>query len=199
MSGVGCLVTAPVVGASQDGLRGFGVGLATGIGAAVVLPDGSLEIGVAAAGDANMDGEVNSLDLVALNAAGAYGTATTAGWWQGDFNYDGRVSIADLILLNAAGLYGKGAYLTDGRPTLPDLFSVATAATVEPAAMPVGITLTGTASTTGEPEPVGEPVSSPAAPSAARGPQPRRIDQFACLAQADQDQGAVPRNRKASW
>ena len=78
---------------------------------------------------------------------------------------------------------------------LPDLFSVATAGIVEPAAMPVGITLTSTASPTGEPEPVGEPVSSPAA----RGPQPRRIDQFACLAQADQDQGAVPRNRKASW
>jgi len=70
--------------------------------------------------------------------------------------------------------------------------------------MLVGITLTGTASTTSEPEPVGEPVSSPAAPPAARGPQPRRIDQFAWLAQADQDQAdqdqaAMPRNRKAAW
>jgi autotransporter-associated beta strand protein len=164
-----------------------------------VLPDGSLEIGVAATGDANMDGEVNSLDLVALNAAGAYGTATAAGWWQGDFNYDGRVTIADLILLNATGLYGSGAYLTDGRPRLPDLSGTATAATVEPTAMLVGITLTGTASTTSEPEPVGEPVSSPAAPPAARGPQPRRIDQFAWLAQADQDQGIVSRDRKAAW
>jgi len=65
--------------------------------------------------------------------------------------------------------------------------------------MLVGITLTGTASTTSEPEPVGEPVSSPAAPPAARGPQPRRIDQFAWLAQADQDQGIVSRDRKAAW
>ena len=161
-----------------------------------VLPDGSLEIGVAAPGDANMDGEVNSLDLVALNAAGAYGTATSAGWWQGDFNYDGRVSIADLILLNAAGLYGSGGYLTDGRPTLPDLSGTAT---VEPAATLVGITLTGTAATISEPAPVGEPVSSPSTPRAARRTQPRRIDQFAWLAQAEQDQGVVSRDRKAAW
>lgn len=81
---------------------------------AVVLPDGSLRVGYAAVGDANMDGRVNIQDLIALNAGGRYGTsATDAGWWQGDFNADGRVTITDLILLVAAGLYGGDSYRPD--------------------------------------------------------------------------------------
>ncbi len=79
-----------------------------------VLPDGSLRVGYAAVGDANMDGRVSIQDLIALNAGGKYGTsATDAGWWQGDFNSDGRVTITDLILLVAAGLYGGDSYLID--------------------------------------------------------------------------------------
>ena len=79
-----------------------------------VLPDGSLRVGYAAVGDANMDGIVSIQDLIALNAGGKYGTsATDAGWWEGDFNGDGRVTITDLILLVSAGLYGGLPYLPE--------------------------------------------------------------------------------------
>jgi len=75
------------------------------------LADGSLIVGYAAVGDANLDGSVNIQDLIALTAAGKYGTsATNAGWWEGDFNGDGRVDIGDLIALVSSGLYGSGFY-----------------------------------------------------------------------------------------
>lgn len=75
------------------------------------LADGSLVVAYAAVGDANLDGSVNIQDLIALTAAGKYGTsATNAGWWEGDFNGDGRVGIGDLIALVSAGLYGSGSY-----------------------------------------------------------------------------------------
>ena len=50
-------------------------------------------------------------DLIALTAAGKYGTsATNAGWWEGDFNGDGRVDVGDLIALVSSGLYGSDSY-----------------------------------------------------------------------------------------
>ena len=75
------------------------------------LADGSLIVGYAAVGDANLDGSVNIQDLIALTAAGKYGTsATNAGWWEGDFNGDGRVDVGDLIALVSSGLYGSDSY-----------------------------------------------------------------------------------------
>ena len=45
-------------------------------------------------GDANLDGDVNGLDLALI------GTGT--GWYHGDFNYDGVVNAADVALFNAS-------------------------------------------------------------------------------------------------
>lgn len=56
---------------------------------------------VTLAGDANLDGAVNFLDLTAL--AAAYGTP--GDWAQGDFNYDGTVNFLDLTAL--AAQYGS--------------------------------------------------------------------------------------------
>ena len=71
--------------------------------------DGSLVVGVAAIGDANLDGRVDIHDLIAIMTAGRYGAdARDAGWWQGDFTFDGRVSVTDLIVMMASGLYGTG-------------------------------------------------------------------------------------------
>jgi len=71
--------------------------------------DGSLVVGVAAVGDANLDGRVDIRDLLAIVTAGKYGTeARDAGWWQGDFTFDGRANADDLFAMMAAGLYGTG-------------------------------------------------------------------------------------------
>lgn len=77
-----------------------------------VHQDGSLLVGFAAVGDANMDGSVNVQDLIAISTSGKYGSgATNAAWWEGDFNHDGVVNITDLINLSTSGLYGSGSYL----------------------------------------------------------------------------------------
>lgn len=49
------------------------------------------------AGDANLDGHVNSADLVIIQS----NLNKTGMWWQqGDFNHDGTVNQADLDLYN---------------------------------------------------------------------------------------------------
>jgi hypothetical protein len=50
------------------------------------------------AGDANLDGVVNSADCAILNAN--FG-ASNRWWMQGDFNHDGLVNAADLTMMNA--------------------------------------------------------------------------------------------------
>ena len=48
-------------------------------------------------GDANLDLEWNSSDLVQAFAAGKYKTGQTAGWEEGDWNGDMRFNVGDLI------------------------------------------------------------------------------------------------------
>ena len=59
-------------------------------------------------GDANLDGEFNSGDLITVLAAGTYETNIVAGWASGDFDGSGRFDSADLIVALADGGYEAG-------------------------------------------------------------------------------------------
>jgi autotransporter-associated beta strand protein len=72
--------------------------------------DGSATVSFAAAGDTNLNGQVDVFDLVAVNSSGKYGTGTASIWNQGDFNYDGVTSVFDLVSINTSGAYGQGNY-----------------------------------------------------------------------------------------
>jgi uncharacterized membrane protein len=58
-------------------------------------------------GDANLDGEFNSGDLVAVFEAGQYedGIAANSGWATGDWNGDGEFNTSDLVLAFRDGGY----------------------------------------------------------------------------------------------
>ena len=59
-------------------------------------------------GDANLDGEFNSGDLIAALAAGTYEADVDAGWASGDFDGSGRFDSGDLIFALADGGYEAG-------------------------------------------------------------------------------------------
>jgi hypothetical protein len=59
-------------------------------------------------GDANLDGEFNSSDLVFVLASGTYEANTDAVWSTGDFNGDGRANSSDLVAALADGGYEAG-------------------------------------------------------------------------------------------
>jgi hypothetical protein len=59
-------------------------------------------------GDANLDGEFNSSDLVTVLASGTYEADVNAVWTTGDFNGDGRASSSDLVAALADGGYELG-------------------------------------------------------------------------------------------
>ncbi|MCA9212572.1 MAG: metallophosphoesterase [Planctomycetales bacterium] len=58
-------------------------------------------------GDANLDGRVNSSDLVLIFQAGRYEKTlpNRVTWQQGDWNCDGRFTTSDLVVMFATGLY----------------------------------------------------------------------------------------------
>ncbi len=83
----------------------YSIGYADGANNVVAgLPSGKLEVAYTLAGDANLDGKVDSADFGIL--ADNYG-ASGANWDQGDFNYDGKVDSADFGIL--AVNYGQSA------------------------------------------------------------------------------------------
>ena len=59
-------------------------------------------------GDANLDGEFSSADLVAVLAAGTYEADVEAVWSTGDFNGDSRADSSDLVAGLADGGYELG-------------------------------------------------------------------------------------------
>jgi hypothetical protein len=61
-------------------------------------------------GDANLDGEFNTSDLVAVFEAGHYedGIAGNSGWGTGDWNGDAEFSTSDLVLAFQDGGYEQG-------------------------------------------------------------------------------------------
>jgi hypothetical protein len=59
-------------------------------------------------GDANLDGEFNSSDLVGVLASGTYEADVDSVWSTGDFNGDGRTNSGDLVAALADGGYESG-------------------------------------------------------------------------------------------
>jgi hypothetical protein len=59
-------------------------------------------------GDANLDGEFNSSDLIDVLATGTYEVDVDSVWSQGDFNGDGRTNSTDLVAALADGGYEMG-------------------------------------------------------------------------------------------
>jgi hypothetical protein len=59
-------------------------------------------------GDANLDKQFNSGDLVGVLAAGTYEAEVDAVWSTGDFNGDGRTNTGDLVAALAGGGYEAG-------------------------------------------------------------------------------------------
>jgi hypothetical protein len=59
-------------------------------------------------GDANLDGEFNSTDLVDVLAAGTYEANVDSDWAGGDFNGDARTNSSDLVTALAGGGYELG-------------------------------------------------------------------------------------------
>jgi autotransporter-associated beta strand protein len=94
--------------------------------------DGSVRVAFAAAGDANVDGQFDILDVAVLFTANKYDSGSPAIWADGDFNYDGLFDINDASDLLGTGLYDAGSYLPTGASMAP-----AVAAVPEPAALSV--------------------------------------------------------------
>jgi hypothetical protein len=60
-------------------------------------------------GDANLDGEFNSNDLVQVLAAGVYETGDRAGWAEGDWNGDDIFDTSDMVAAFTDAAYEKAS------------------------------------------------------------------------------------------
>jgi curved DNA-binding protein CbpA len=83
--GAGALLTAPVVGAREDGARGFVKGLGLGVASAIVLPVVGASVGVAQIAR----GAVNTPSAVAARARGERFDRKTREWVAEDLARDG--------------------------------------------------------------------------------------------------------------
>ena len=72
--------------------------------------DGSVTFAFAAAGDTNLDWNVDILDAANFLAGGKFDSGSPATWIEGDFGYDGVVDILDAADFLATGLFDAGAY-----------------------------------------------------------------------------------------
>jgi len=72
--------------------------------------DGSVTFAFAAAGDTNLDWQVDIIDAANFLAGGKFDTGSPASWNEGDFTYDGVVDILDAASFLSNGLFDAGAY-----------------------------------------------------------------------------------------
>ena len=72
--------------------------------------DGTVTFGFAAAGDTNLDWQVDIIDAANFLAGGKFDTGSPASWNEGDFTYDGVVDILDAASFLSNGLFDAGAY-----------------------------------------------------------------------------------------
>ena len=81
--------------------------------------DASFTVGFAAAGDSNLDGCVDVMDLGNIFQQMDGDPAEAVTWNAGDFNHDDMVDIVDFAELFEVGLFGEGSYLPAPPPAAP--------------------------------------------------------------------------------
>jgi formylglycine-generating enzyme len=72
--------------------------------------DGSVTFAFAAAGDTNLDWQVDILDAANFLSGGKFDSGSPASWNEGDFTYDGVVDILDAASFLSTGLFDAGPY-----------------------------------------------------------------------------------------
>ena len=88
--------------------------------------DGTITVAFAAAGDTNLDGQIDILDISTILGAASFDAAATGGWAAGDFNHDGRMNLADFnVLASNFGMSGGATFAQgdanyDGNVNLAD-------------------------------------------------------------------------------
>jgi hypothetical protein len=75
-------------------------------------------------GDANLDGEFNTGDLVTVLASGKYEQDVDSTWSSGDFNGDGRSNTNDLVAALSDGGYEAGVKPATAAVPEPASFSL---------------------------------------------------------------------------
>ena len=73
--------------------------------------DGTVTVAFSAAGDTNMDGRVDVLDVANVVSSGTFDTEASASWSGGDFNHDGVVDVLDLSEFISGDLLNRGDYI----------------------------------------------------------------------------------------
>ena len=76
-------------------------------------------------GDANLDGEFNSGDLVIVLSSGTYEADVNAVWSTGDFDGDGRSNSSDLVAALSDGGYELGPRAAVAAVPEPTAFALA--------------------------------------------------------------------------
>jgi hypothetical protein len=71
-------------------------------------------------GDANLDGEFNSADMVQVFVRGKYEKETAAGWDDGDWNFDQVFTSGDMVVAFIEGAYEKGVRLPPLAVAVPE-------------------------------------------------------------------------------
>ena len=81
-----------------------------------------LHLAPAIAGDSNLDGLVDIIDIAEIISAGVYDASVGATWAAGDTNHDGLVDILDIAEILQTGVFNAGPYrgLTTGVAAVPD-------------------------------------------------------------------------------
>jgi hypothetical protein len=98
-----------------------------------------LHLAPAIAGDLDLDGVVDVIDIAGLVSSGAYDAATEATWSAGDVNHDGLVDILDIAEMLQGDAYDRGAYGAIPQATMTlDAASVAALAFASFGSPPVG-------------------------------------------------------------